>query len=57
MAKETLRDWFSKNDGKGWVDCKTGKPCGRKSRTKSKEDTQLVDQLWLSVRKKVLNQQ
>ena len=28
--KETLRDWFSKNDGKGWVDCKTGKPCGRK---------------------------
>ena len=30
MAKETLRDWFSKNDGKGWVDCKTGKPCGRK---------------------------
>ena len=36
MAKETLRDWFSKNDGKGWVDCKTGKPCGRKSRTKSK---------------------
>ena len=30
MAKETLRDWFNKNDGKGWVDCKTGKPCGRK---------------------------
>tara|TARA_B100000035_G_scaffold51634_2_gene40237 strand:+ start:9129 stop:9536 length:408 start_codon:yes stop_codon:yes gene_type:complete len=30
MAKETLRDWFAKNDGKGWVDCKTGKPCGRK---------------------------
>ena len=28
--KETLRDWFSKNDGTGWVDCKTGKPCGRK---------------------------
>ena len=25
--KETLRDWFSKNDGTGWVDCK---PCGRK---------------------------
>tara|TARA_R100001163_G_C4980596_1_gene136872 strand:+ start:234 stop:476 length:243 start_codon:yes stop_codon:yes gene_type:complete len=30
MAKKnTLRDWFAKNDGKGWVDCKTGKPCGR----------------------------
>ena len=28
--KETLKDWFSKNDGTGWVDCKTGKPCGRK---------------------------
>ena len=28
--KETLRDWFSKNKGTGWVDCKTGKPCGRK---------------------------
>jgi hypothetical protein len=21
------------NKGKGWVDCKTGKPCGRKNRT------------------------
>lgn len=31
-----LREWFSKNNGKGWIDCKTGKPCGRKSRTKSK---------------------
>jgi len=30
MAKENLRDWFNKNDGKGWVDCKTGKTCGRK---------------------------
>jgi hypothetical protein len=30
--KETLKDWFSKNDGTGWVDCKTGKPCGRKSK-------------------------
>ena len=27
----SLRTWFSKNKGKGWVDCKTGKPCGRKS--------------------------
>ena len=30
MSKNSLRDWFAKNDGKGWVDCKTGKPCGRK---------------------------
>ena len=30
MAKEGLRKWFSRNNGKGWVDCKTGKPCGRK---------------------------
>ena len=29
----SLKDWFSQNSGKGWVDCKTGKPCGRKSRT------------------------
>ena len=36
MAKEGLRKWFSRNDGKGWIDCKTGKPCGRKSATKSK---------------------
>lgn len=25
----SLRKWFSQNKGKGWVDCKTGKPCGR----------------------------
>ena len=36
MAKESLHDWFSKNAGKGWIDCKTGKPCGRKSATGSK---------------------
>ena len=29
----SLKDWFGQNKGKGWVDCKTGKPCGRKSRT------------------------
>ncbi len=32
MAKRkanSLRTWFSKNKGTGWVDCKTGKPCGR----------------------------
>tara|TARA_B100000214_G_C23967026_1_gene628240 strand:+ start:2348 stop:2563 length:216 start_codon:yes stop_codon:yes gene_type:complete len=33
---DSLKKWFSRNKGKGWVDCKTGKPCGRKSRTKSK---------------------
>lgn len=31
MAKDSLNKWFSRNNGKGWVDCKTGKPCGRKS--------------------------
>ena len=36
MAKEGLRKWFSRNNGKGWVDCKASKaagkvvPCGRK---------------------------
>jgi|TARA_R110000803_G_scaffold68384_3_gene130315 hypothetical protein len=34
--KETLRDWFDKNDGKGWIDCKTGKPCGRQKGEKRK---------------------
>ena len=31
MKKEGLRKWFGRNIGKGWIDCKTGKPCGRKS--------------------------
>ncbi len=37
MAKEGLRKWFNRNQGRGWVDCKAsareGKfvPCGRKS--------------------------
>jgi hypothetical protein len=31
MAKDSLRTWFNQNEGKGWIDCKTGKPCGRKS--------------------------
>ena len=30
-AKNGLKKWFSQNNGKGWIDCKTGKPCGRKS--------------------------
>jgi len=29
--KQGLHGWFSRNDGRGWIDCKTGKPCGRKS--------------------------
>ena len=27
--KKGLHGWFSRNSGKGWIDCKTGKPCGR----------------------------
>ena len=45
MAKDGLRKWFSRNQGKGWVDCKTGKPCGRR-KVRKEEDTQLVDQQW-----------
>jgi hypothetical protein len=29
--KKGLHGWFARNNGKGWIDCKTGKPCGRKS--------------------------
>lgn len=29
--KKGLHGWFSRNKGKGWIDCKTGKPCGRRS--------------------------
>jgi len=29
-SSDSLRQWFGRNKGKGWVDCKTGKPCGRK---------------------------
>ena len=36
MAKEGLKKWFSRNGGKGWIDCRTGKPCGRKSAKKGK---------------------
>lgn len=34
--KEGLHGWFSRNQGKGWVDCKTGKPCGRQKGEKRK---------------------
>ena len=33
---EGLHKWFSRNKGKGWVDCKTGKPCGRQKGEKRK---------------------
>ena len=38
MSKKSggLTKWFSRNKGKGWVDCKTGKPCGRKSARSAK---------------------
>ncbi len=37
MAKKnSLREWFGQNKGKGWVDCKTGKPCGRQKGEKRK---------------------
>lgn len=31
-----LKEWFSQNGGTGWIDCKTGKPCGRKAGEKRK---------------------
>lgn len=36
MASDSLKKWFDRNDGKGWIDCKTGKPCGRKKGEKRK---------------------
>ena len=27
--KKGLHGWFKRNKGKGWIDCKTKKPCGR----------------------------
>ena len=37
MAENSLRTWFSQNKGKGWVDCNTGKPCGRQKGEKRKK--------------------
>lgn len=34
--KYGLHGWFMRNKGKGWVDCKTGLPCGRGSGEKRK---------------------
>ncbi len=61
MAKKnSLREWFGQNKGKGWVDCKTGKPCGRQKGEKEKVILH-VDQLWLNAhlqqkRKKALEE-
>ena len=32
--KKGLRGWFSRNNGKGWINCKTGGPCGRSDASK-----------------------
>jgi hypothetical protein len=29
--EQGLHGWFARNDGKGWVNCRTGGPCGRDS--------------------------
>ena len=34
--KYGLRGWFMRNKGKGWVDCRTGKACGRQKGEKRK---------------------
>ena len=31
-SSDGLKKWFSRNKGKGWVNCKTDGPCGRKSK-------------------------
>lgn len=42
MAKEGLRKWFGRNQGRGWADCKASKragkfvPCGRKKASNSR---------------------
>lgn len=42
-SSDSLRKWFGRNNGRGWVDCKASKaagkfvPCGRKSADKSRK--------------------
>ena len=36
QTEESLKKWFDRNQGKGWIDCKTGKPCGRQKGEKRK---------------------
>ena len=32
--EQGLHGWFARNDGKGWINCRTGGPCGRDSADK-----------------------
>ena len=48
MAKEGLRKWFSRNQGKGWVDCKTGNHV-EDVKVKNENHTQHADLQWLNV--------
>jgi len=34
--KEGLRGWLNRNNGSGWTDCNSGKPCGRQEGEKRK---------------------
>lgn len=42
-SSDSLRKWFGRNNGRGWVDCKASKaagkfvPCGRKSANQSRK--------------------
>ena len=42
-GSESLKKWFSRNQGRGWVDCKASKaagkfvPCGRKNTGESRK--------------------
>ena len=43
--KQGLHGWFSRNKGKGWIDCKTGKSCGRQKGEKRKVGTLKITSL------------
>jgi len=34
-SSDSLHQWFKRNKGTGWVDCKTGKKCGRSGKKDS----------------------
>ena len=48
-SSDGLRKWFGHNKGMGWVNCKNGGPCGRKSK-KSGVLNLPVDLRWLNVK-------
>jgi hypothetical protein len=48
-SSDGLRKWFSRNKGKGWINCKTGGRCGRK-KTRVGVLTLPVDLPWLNVK-------